>query len=443
MIALALLAVLPLVDDNPEKDPREAKPGKVYQWKAEDGLPYEFHVPKDYDPDEGANLTLVLHGNGLDHRWTFWNHPAGEFRADDVVVSPDGTTLVEHMGTNEFLGNAKDAKRLRALIEELKTIWNVRQTFLYGHSQGSFFVFYYAGLYPEDVDGVCGHASGMWGQTQLAKKGHHQAIGLLHGTDDANVPYGQSWDTLRAYRDAKYPLANLRTLFDWPHAPHHFQAESVLSWCEGMTSTDPERVAACLEVLAQPKLKMGANWSGLWAVANRLATMEGATDKQKKRGAKVAAAVDELAAGHVAAIEKSLGKKGKLSELSKGPWVGCLIRFLEEFDGVPVHAAFLKEHKKAVEGLWKSSGKAYGDYRKKKDSDPKKAFAAGLELLTTGFVHYRVPQVSKAMEGWAKDKSVKLSKKDREAYEEAAEIFAEGREAGFKEFAKRNEKTKL
>ena len=31
-------------------------------------------VPKHYDPEKGANLTLVLHGNGLNHRWTFWNH---------------------------------------------------------------------------------------------------------------------------------------------------------------------------------------------------------------------------------------------------------------------------------------------------------------------------------------------------------------------------------
>ena len=442
MIALFLahLALLTLADDNPEKDPHKAKAGKVYQWKAADGLPYEYYVPKDYDPKQGANLTLVLHGNGLDHRWTFWNHPPGEFRAADIVVSPDGTSALPN--SNEFLGNDKDAKRLHALIEELEATWNVRQTFLYGHSQGSFFVFYYAGLYPEEIDGVCGHASGMWNGTQQSKKGHHQAIGFLHGTDDANVPYGQSSYGAQTYRDAKYPLVQMRTLFDWPHAPHYLQAESVLSWCEGMTSTDPERVAACLEVLAQPKLKMGANWSGIWEVANRLATLEGASAKQVKDGARIAAAVDELAASHVAAIEKSLGKKGKLAELSAGEWVGGLIRLLEDFEGVPAHTAFTKKHKKALEGLHETGGDAYGDYWKKKD-DPKKAFAAGLEMLTGGFVHYKTPEVAKELGALAKDKSFKLSKKDRATFEEAVAFFAEGREKGFKDFAKRNEKTKL
>ena len=92
----AVLALVPLaLDDNPTVAPADAKPGVVYQWKAADGLPYEYRVPKGYDPEVGASLVLVLHGNGLDHRWTFWNHPKDEFRADDIVVSPDGTTPLQ------------------------------------------------------------------------------------------------------------------------------------------------------------------------------------------------------------------------------------------------------------------------------------------------------------------------------------------------------------
>ncbi len=37
-------------------------------------------------------MTLILHGSNLSAGWGFWNHKAGEFRADDVVVSPDGST---------------------------------------------------------------------------------------------------------------------------------------------------------------------------------------------------------------------------------------------------------------------------------------------------------------------------------------------------------------
>jgi predicted esterase len=280
MLLFAVLLALAAGDDNPALAPADAKPGKVYQWKAADGLPYEFRVPEGYDPKRGANLTLVLHGNGLDHRWTFWNQPADKFRTDDIVVSPDGTSPFQ--SSNEFLGESKDAARLHALLGELKATWNVRQTFLYGHSQGSFFVFYYAGEYPDDVDGVCGHASGAWNWTKLSKKAHRQAIGVMHGTDD-HIPYGQGWYAANWYREEGYPLVHLRTLFDWDHRPHWMQAQSVLAWCEGVTSDDPARVAASLELLADPKLPMGCDWSALWAVADRLAGMAGADDEQKKR----------------------------------------------------------------------------------------------------------------------------------------------------------------
>jgi len=442
-LALVLTLVVPAAqaaDDNASADPRAAKPGKVYQWQAADGLPYEYRVPEDYDPERGANLTLVLHGNGLDHRWTFWNHPTDEFRTDDIVVSPDGTTPLN--GSNEFLGERKDAERVHALIAELEEIWKVRETFLYGHSQGSFFVFYYAGEFPEDVDGVCGHASGAWNWTKLSKKGHHQAIGVLHGTDD-HIPYGQGWYAARWYRDEGYPLVHLRTLFDWNHRPHWYQAQSVLAWCEGMTSDAPERVAVSLELLANPDLPMGCDWSALWAVANRLAGMKGATEKQKQRGAQVAAAVDALAADHVTAIEKGLGKKGKLGTLSKGEWAGELIRFVEEFDGTPAHAAFVKANKKALEGLRKTATDALTDYHAKKEEDPAEAFAAGCEALEHGFLNYQIPEVVTQCRTWLDSGAVEVKKKERAAFEELAETYTEARKDGFAAFEKSNKKAKL
>ena len=64
-------------------------------------------------------------------------------------------------------------------VPETRAIWPCSSS---NHSQGSFFVFYYAGEHPADVDGVCGHASGAWSWTKLSRRGHHQAIGVLHGT---------------------------------------------------------------------------------------------------------------------------------------------------------------------------------------------------------------------------------------------------------------------
>ena len=434
---------VPLVaDENPSLDPREGKKGKVYKWKAADGLPYEYYVPKDYDPEKGANLTFVLHGNGLDHRWTFWNHTPGEFRKDDIVISPDGTSILQSTGNPEFLSGQKDVDRLHALIEEMKSVFQVNQTFLYGHSQGSFFVFLYAGEYPDDIDGVCGHAGAGW-SVQQNKKGHHIAIGFLHGTAD-HIGHWQASGARETYVEAKYPLTHLRTLFDWGHPPHMYQAENVLSWCEGMTSENPDRVEECLDYLAVKDRPMGVDFSATWAVANRLASMKDANASQKKKGQKVAKAVDELCAKHLKAIEKGLGKKGKLTTLAKGDWAGILIRLVEEFHGVPSLEAFEKKNKKAIAKIRDEASDALKAYYQNSEKDPKKAFAAGLDLLEKGYLEYRCVEVRKKMEAWVMDaKNVGLGKRDLQRWEEIGELYTECRADGFGEFEKANRKVKF
>ena len=110
------------------------------------------------------------------------------------------------------LGQPNDARRFHALHQELKQKFKIRRTFLYGHSQGSFFSLYYAGEYPQEVDGVVAFASGVWTQTKLGKEGHHQAIVLLHGTQDPVVPYAQSVGAFQAYREAEYPILHLKSI---------------------------------------------------------------------------------------------------------------------------------------------------------------------------------------------------------------------------------------
>ena len=140
-------------------------------------------------------------------------HIAGSDQADEAG-QPEQTKCIVPNGRGGFntLQSEKDLERLHELHEELKGIFNVRATFLYGHSQGSFFSFLYAGAYPDEVQGLVGQASGVWIGTQAMKKGHHQAIVLMHGTRDPVVPYGQSVGGLDFYEEAKYPLARLRSL---------------------------------------------------------------------------------------------------------------------------------------------------------------------------------------------------------------------------------------
>src|SRR5688572_5104077 len=320
ILGVALLTGAARAEEHPMREVAPAATGGIYTWKSADGLVYEYFVPKTYDPAKGANLLFVLHGSNLDRRWGFANHEAGVFRPDDVVVCPDGTTSNKRRGFNS-LQDAKDLKRLHALHEELKKVFKVRATYLYGHSQGSFFSFLYAGAYPGDVQGLVGQASGVWIGTGAT--GKHQAVSLMHGTADPVVPYAQSVGGLAFYRDAKYPLAHLRSLERWNHWPNQAQTEQQLAWCEGMTSADPARVAVSFQTLEGVKTESGfeRDYPALYAVAKRLASMERAPPEPQARAAKAAHAVEDLAKAHVDAITASLGKS-KGDKLEDAEWVG-------------------------------------------------------------------------------------------------------------------------
>lgn len=417
------------------KAPGPKSVGEAYEWKSAAGSPYEYYVPKSYDAKVGANLVAVLHGNGLDYRWTFWNHPPGQFRPDDIVVSLEGTQKLASTGSYEFMAGRDSCTAVHELLEELKKVWNVRQTFLYGHSQGSFFVFEYAGEYPKDVAGVVGHAGALWGSSKLAKGNHGQAIAFLHGTDDANVPWGQSVAGRSAYREADYPLVHLRTLWGWPHAPNWQQAQNGLAWCEGMTSADSVRVAAALATLCEKNVEGGLDPAALFAVAARLESMAGASAAQKSAASKAKANVDKVAAAIAAAIDKSLGKE-KLTKASGAPWHGMVLRYTEDFDGVAACAAWSKKHAAELAAIDKVAKEAPAEFRQKSEKEPEEALAIGVTLLESGWRNAHAPEFAARVEEWLKGDSLKLPKKEAARAAAVVAAWRKGREEGFAEYMK-------
>src|SRR5258707_1400623 len=158
-LALALFASIARADDPPQRAPSaDAPPLTVFATTAKTGgLRYTWVLPKGYDGKTPRNLCVILHGTGLDYRWGHWNNKPGIFRPDDIVVSVDGTSPAEN--SRLFLGEEKDAKLFKEFLAEMRTTFAVDRVFLYGHSQGGFFVPYYMGLFPETVAGGVAHAS--------------------------------------------------------------------------------------------------------------------------------------------------------------------------------------------------------------------------------------------------------------------------------------------
>ncbi|MDP6738622.1 MAG: hypothetical protein QF404_01260 [Planctomycetota bacterium] len=435
-IALAGTAC-PALADAPEMEIGPTARGETYTWQAANGLRYEYFIPKDYDHGEGAALTLIMHGSNLDRRWGFANHAAGEFRPHDIVVSPDGTTSNGSGGFNSLQRRA-DLERMHELHEELKSVLNVRATYLYGHSQGSFFSFYYAGAYPGDVQGLVGQASGVWIGTEQSRRHHHQAVVLMHGTADPVVSYGQSVGGHASYVDARYPLVRLRSLDGWNHWPHQNQTEQQLAWVEGMTTTDAEALEAAFETL--DGMKEWRDPVALYQVARRLVETEGASKRARNHARRAVREVEELARRNVKAIERSLGK-GKGDKLSDDAWVGQVPLFLRHFRGVDACDDFSKKWQKRLERHATAAKKHGAEYYRVRERKPADAFEAGIELVNTAFLRYSTaePKRLDQLERWREDaKGLKLKKSVIKSYDQTVPVYRSALEKGAAAFKKAN-----
>jgi len=442
---------LPLIStrlDIKERDPSKQSKGDVYEWTTKGGLRYQYRIPKSYDPKRGTSITFLLHGSNMDRRWGFANHDSDRFRPDDLVVSPDGTTPNGRRGFNS-LGDKKDAARFHELVEELKATFEVNAIYLYGHSQGSFFALYYAGEYPDEVNGVVGHASGVWAQTKQGKKGHHQAIVLMHGTADPVVPYRQSVGGFESFADKKYPMLRLRSLEGWNHWPSEENfgvhgdvirhTSQQLAWCEGMTSEDPVRVESALEFLTTVKSKERHDYAAAYQVAARVVDWKDASDSMRKSAARVAERIDDLAKKHAAAasLPKKLGLDGK-------PWAGHAPMFLRAFQGVPACEELRDRYQKVMGAQDKAATKLFGSFwTAKNKGDDKDAFKEGVAAmqkcyLTAACAESEFISGMKALE--EKAKSLKLDKKSLSLWRSSIAKFENSREAGTKAFDGLNRK---
>ncbi len=398
VVAGALLLVFLLVPaapatakdgEPPSKAPGPKATGKKYAWKAPNGLAYHYVLPKSYDPEKGITLTIILHGSNGSRWWGFNMHAPGEFRPEDFVVSPDGTTSNGQGGFNSFQ-NGKDLERFHALHQDLKKLVKVNATYIYGLSQGSFFAHFYAGHHGDEVQGIVAHGSGLWIGSGLKKKNHHQAVAVMHGRGDPVYPYGGGVGAHEGYVELKYPLLKFRTLqLDLHWAPWGHQAQQ-LAWCEGMTSDDPARVLHNLEWLEDVGDSDG--WFrdpvAAYQVAQRVVSMDGMDAKAQGRAKKTIATLDGLAAKHVAVIEASYAKTKKKVTAS-ATWPAHARLFLRDWQGIPAADAFAKAWAKTVEKHTKTFKGAWKDYDGAlKKGKQGKAFTAALDVIEKACLHW-------------------------------------------------------
>lgn len=431
-------------DEPPSRPPGPKSTGKKYSAKAENGLAYHYFLPKSYDPEKGITMTLILHGSNGSRWWGFNMHPAGEFRPDDFVVSPDGTTS-NGQGDFNSLQRSDDLKRFHELVLELKKLVKVNATFIYGLSQGSFFAHYYAGNHGDEVDGIVAHGSGLWIGSGLAKKNHHQAIAVMHGRGDPVYPYGGGVAAYEGYVEAKYPILKLRTLeLDLHWAPWGHQAQQ-LAWCEAMTTDDPDRLLASFDWME--KVKDSDGWFldpvAAYQIARRVTGMDGVDDSARAKAMKRMEEIEGIAEKHVAAIETS--KKRTKGKLTPGAaWIAHARFFLRDWSGVAVADAFAMEWKSTIKANQKAAKSAWTDYYAElKSGDQARAMAAAIKGIEKGGLHYWCADAEMLanLARWREDpKDAKIPPALTKQYDRIVEPFLEATKKGKKDYAGLNRK---
>jgi predicted esterase len=431
-------------DEPPEKPPGPGSTGKLYSAKAENGLAYHYFLPKSYDPAKGITMTLILHGSNGSRWWGFNMHAAGEFRPDDFVVSPDGTTSNGQGGFNS-LQRSEDLQRFHEFVLEMKKLVKVNATFIYGLSQGSFFAHYYAGQHGDEVDGIVAHGSGLWIGSGLAKKNHHQAIAVMHGRGDPVYPYGGGVAAYQGYVELKYPTLKFRTLeIDLHWAPWGHQAQQ-LAWCEAMTTSDPERLLASFDWMEQVKDSDG--WFldpvAAYQIARRVTGMDGVDDSVKAKAKKRMEEIEAIAGKHVAGIEGSFkSTRGKL--LPSATWIAHARFFLRDWQGVPAADAFAKEWQKTIKAHADAAKDAWTDYYAElKQGDNAKAMAAAIRGIEKGGLHYWCadPEMLANLAAWRKDpQGAKIPPALLKQYDRAVVPFLEATKQGKQDSADLNRK---
>jgi pimeloyl-ACP methyl ester carboxylesterase len=187
------------------KAPRQ----KLLEWKSAQGRTYWYRLPEKLDAKNPPCLVFMLHGTGLNHGWSFWNYPIlGDFRKNDIVVSPDGLTPGRG-DTFDFVQGPKDGEQIAGLIADFRKRLPVGRVYLYGHSQGAFFCYWFAGEHPELIDGIVAHAGNVLDVKHGRLARQKVAIGILHGRADAVVPVECATRTAKIYRDEGYEKVKL------------------------------------------------------------------------------------------------------------------------------------------------------------------------------------------------------------------------------------------
>lgn len=360
--AMLLLALLVVQETVPKFEPGPAAPlGKVSEGTSAEDRPYWYRLPARIDPNNPPNLVLMLHGTGLDHRWSFWNYGIGNgtFRSGDIVVSPDGVTPGDGKVFNFVQGKA-DGDQIAGLIDLFKKRYAIGHVYLYGHSQGAFFSYWFAGEYPTHVNGIVAHAGNVLEVKHPPYAVEHVAIGILHGRADAVVPVECAVRTEKIYRERGYKKLRLSIVEGLTQQSGHWplprEVGTMIEWLDDVcVDTAPGLLELAIAELAKEAPDLAVLSGALSKAGERIKVHKGPDRKAlESRLVELGALLEDLGAAHAEAIVRDPGSAR--FAVQYGPWaahfrrVNRPLRAVKSWSvGVKSQLAAAKPHEEAIE----------------------------------------------------------------------------------------------
>ncbi|MGH7162450.1 MAG: alpha/beta fold hydrolase [Planctomycetota bacterium] len=386
MRLLRLVALLlPVAARAEEEKPQRAEPGpgapagRALEWTSPGGRPFWYRLPAR--PSGRPNLLLMLHGSGMTFGWAFWNYPiaSGEFRPGDIVIAPESDKP-----DRGFFQSKPDAEEVASLIQLFRKRLPIANVYLYGHSQGAFFAYWFAGERPELVDGIVAHAGNVLANVKHPKAAKEKlAVGILHGRADSVVTADCAYATDLFYAEQGYRKVRLKIVEGLDERSGHWplpgEASRMLDWLDGVSLKDAGDAASfALREIAKER-------PDLRAVADAVAEGRALLKKQKEdRDAALgkldalAELLDKLEAEHARALTDAMS--GKVPAF--GSWASHFRIANAAFHRSPAWQAACKP----LQGAVKAQEKAVADAFDQLGRRTKKTFSACVAALEKGFL---------------------------------------------------------
>ncbi len=436
VVLVALLSAVPGIAPAAEEKPTpraepslQAPLGQVLEWTSPRGKPYWYRLPRRLGSKQPANLLLMLHGTGLKWGWAFWNYPiaGGAFRGEDIVVAPEGMTPGQGETFN-FVQGEPDGDHIAEMIGLFKKQFPIAKVYVYGHSQGAFFAYWFAGEHPELVDGIVAHAGNVLQvkHPKLAKE--KVAIGILHGRADAVVPVECAFRTEKIYRDQGYKQVKLQIVEGLTEQSGHWplpkQVGEMLAWLDSVSADNPRlALAGALQSLAHDEPDLGAARDAAARAGAFLKAYKGKDRAElTERLDAVRKLLDDAAKAHADAIAAAAGK----GKPPFGAWASHYLRASRALEPLPAWQKATSAIRQRAAAQEKLVARALVLV----DQAGAKAFGEGLGAIEGGFLAGRYDDLFTRLEGLAKDSTVKAE--DRKKFQDLAAARTPARDEGIK-----------